>query len=103
MVFVDSRNLGYKPYYWRWLNGRPSPVEAESLRQLFEKYAVACIDWVCEGLDGADLVKKPAQTVPHTNLNMVMQLCNLLEANITDHAKMQDAQVGWSMWEDCVS
>lgn len=22
MVYVDSRNLGYKPFIWKWCNGR---------------------------------------------------------------------------------
>jgi hypothetical protein len=26
------------------------------LRSMFEKYAVPCIDWVLEGIDGDDLV-----------------------------------------------
>lgn len=37
MVYVDSRNLGYEPYVWRWLNSRPTAQEADALRQLFDK------------------------------------------------------------------
>ena len=39
-----------------------------------EKYAAPAIDWVAEGLDGHDLVKRPAQCVPRTSLNMAAQL-----------------------------
>jgi hypothetical protein len=45
-------------------------------------------------MDGHDIVKKPLQRVPHTNLNMVAQLCRLLDATIIDHPKMEDPQVG---------
>lgn len=31
-------------------------TEADLLRSMFEKYAVPCIDWVVEGIDGDDLV-----------------------------------------------
>lgn len=93
MVYVDSRNLGYKPYFWRWLNTRIRPGEAEALQLLIDKYAVPAIEWVAEGLDGHDLVKRPQQSVPHTNLNMAAQLCKLLDATIIDHPKMQDPQV----------
>jgi dynein heavy chain len=37
MVYVDSRNLGYQPYVWTWLNGRAKQTEADVLRGLFEK------------------------------------------------------------------
>lgn len=93
MVYVDSRNLGYKPYLWRWLNSRTRPGESEALQLLIDKYAVPAIEWVSEGLDGHDLVKRPQQSVPHTNLNMAAQLCKLLDATIIDHPKMQDPQV----------
>ncbi|KAF8069431.1 DHC1 [Scenedesmus sp. PABB004] len=82
MVYVDSRVLGYRPYVWRWLNGRTRPGEAEALSLLFDKYAAPAIDWVSEGLDGHDLVRRPAQSVPHTALNMAAQLCRLLDATI---------------------
>ncbi len=57
MVYVDSRNLGYRPYVWTWLNGRTKQSESDVLRSLFEKYAHPCVDWVLEGIDGDDLVR----------------------------------------------
>lgn len=67
--------------------------EADILRGLFEKYAVPAVDWVLEGVDGEELVRRPKQAVPMTNLNMVTQLCSLLAATITDHPRMSDPQV----------
>ncbi len=100
MVYVDSRNLGYRPFIWRWLNARAAskPEQAEPLRQLFEKYVIPCVEWVTEGADGMELVKKPKQSVPHTALNMVTQLCSLLDATLVDHPKMQDSQVCGCAW-----
>jgi hypothetical protein len=94
MVYVDSRNLGYEPFIWKWLRTRPKPEEATILRSLFEKYAKACVDWVLEGVDGDELVKRPRQSVPVTNLNMITQLCSLLETLLADDGKISgDPQV----------
>jgi dynein heavy chain len=86
MVFVDSRNLGWRPYLWRWLNGRTTPGEADALRPLFERYAAPGIAWVIEGADGEELVKRPAQSVPLTALNLLAQLCGLLDATLAEAA-----------------
>jgi dynein heavy chain len=88
MVYVDSRNLGYKPYIWRWLNTRQDPVEADALRQLFDKYASPAVDWVTQGLDGEEIVRRPKQAVPATNLNMVAQLCGLLEGLLAQQPQL---------------
>ena len=102
MVYVDSRNLGYKPYVWTWLNGRTKQAEADILRGLFEKYAYPCVDWVVDGVDGDDLVRKPRQTVPITNLNMVTQLTTLLDCLFTDHPRMGDPQILEALFIFCV-
>lgn len=87
MVYVDSRNLGWRPYLWRWLNGR-APDHAAALAPLFEKYAAPAIAWVTEGADGEEIVKRPAQAVPLTALNLLTQLCGLLDATL--------AGAGWA-------
>jgi hypothetical protein len=84
MVFVDSRNLGWRPFLWRWLNTRPAPAEAEALRPLFERYAAPAIAWVTEGVDGDEIVKRPLQAVPQTGLNLLAQLCGLLDATLSE-------------------
>uniref|UniRef100_A0A6S8LSH1 AAA+ ATPase domain-containing protein n=1 Tax=Dunaliella tertiolecta TaxID=3047 RepID=A0A6S8LSH1_DUNTE len=101
MVYVDSRNLGYKPYVWKWLNTRKD-TEADVLRLMFEKYAYPCVDWVMEGIDGDDLVRKPKLTVGITNLNMVTQLCHLLNIVIADNPRMSDPQLMEAAFVFCV-
>ena len=93
MVYVDSRNLGYQPYIWKWLNTRSNEEERAALRGLFDKYAAPCIAWVLEGLEGAEVVKRPVQAVPVTNLNMVQQLTTLLDSQLGASGSVTDAQV----------
>lgn len=47
-------------------------------------------------------VRKPKQTVPVTNLNMITQLCNLLDITIEDHPRMADPQVLEALFVFCV-
>ncbi|KAF5830619.1 hypothetical protein DUNSADRAFT_14266 [Dunaliella salina] len=101
MVYVDSRNLGYKPYVWKWLNTRKDS-EVDVLRLLFEKYAYPCVDWVIEGIDGDDLVRKPKLTVGVTNLNMIAQLCHLLNIVTADNPRMSDPQLMEATFVFCV-
>lgn len=91
MVYVDSRNLGYTPYIKSWLSKWTPAEEQEQLHGLFEKYAVPAISWILEGVEGDELVKRPQQAVPITNLNMIRQLTTLLE--ILLHDQENDLQV----------
>lgn len=91
MVYVDSRNLGYNPYVASWLASINNQEERDFVQGLFEKYAAPCVAWVLEGVEGDELVKRPQQSIPITNLNMMRQLTNLLDA--LANGKYGDAQV----------
>lgn len=91
MVYVDSRNLGYSPYVSSWLASITNQEEQDVVRGLFEKYAEPCIAWVVEGAEGDELVKRPQQSIPITNLNMMRQLTTLLDA--LANGQFGDAQV----------
>ena len=93
MVYVDSRNLGYKPFVWTWLTSRVDEEERDVLKGLFDKYADCCIDWILEGVDGEELVKRPRQTIPITNLQMIKQLSSMLESTIGTSGTVGDPQV----------
>ncbi len=100
MVFVDPKNLGYKPYWEKWVNDRPTKVVAESdflqtslekavnksavhpcsvmfqteqdfLRQLFDKFVPNLIDMILEGTIDGRQGERLKMIVPLTNLNMV--------------------------------
>ncbi|KAL4108550.1 hypothetical protein PRIC1_000265 [Phytophthora ramorum] len=105
MVWVDPKNLGYRPYYERWLkkkyplvavtpaadapatsNSPPpgtlsTPLDRIVLLELFDKYVPKCIDFILEGVFGADeVVAKCQQVIPVSNMEMCKQLCISLDA-----------------------
>ena len=53
MVYVDPKNLGYRPFYVRWVKLRCNPsgrtTEAGLLMDLFDKYVGKCIEYILEG------------------------------------------------------
>ncbi|XP_062273833.1 dynein axonemal heavy chain 10 [Scomber scombrus] len=77
MVFVDPKNLRYTPYWQRWLTNRP---EQEVLNKLFEKYVHSSIDMIVDGIVDGKQCQKLKTVVPQTDLNMVTQLCLMLDA-----------------------
>jgi len=70
MVYVDPKNLGYNPYWLRWLNGRSSKQERSWLTQLYEKYVPSCIDMIIEGVIDGKQGEKMKTITPLTNLNL---------------------------------
>ena len=86
MVYVDPKNLNYEPYTWTWCNKRVNQEQADVLRRLMSKYVDKCVDFCMEGIEGDVIGKAPQQTIPQTNLNLVTQLCNMLECMLLDSA-----------------
>ncbi|KAJ7387135.1 Dynein heavy chain 10, axonemal [Desmophyllum pertusum] len=80
MVYVDPKNLGYNPYWQKWYHARGSDKEREELNRLFEKYVPPCIDLILEGMIEGKIGKKLKTIIPLTNLNMVVQLSQMLDA-----------------------
>jgi dynein heavy chain len=82
MVYVDSKNLGYKPYYDRWVKLKTmkyGDTIGENLKDLYNKYVYQCIERVFEGNTGEELVEPLKQITPRTNLNAVKQLCDMVD------------------------
>jgi dynein heavy chain len=73
MVYVDPKNLGYEPYYERWLLDKMAYGEAmrDSLKELFQKYVPPLMDRIFEGIAGDELVEPLRFITPRTNLNLV--------------------------------
>ncbi|PIK48528.1 putative dynein heavy chain 10, axonemal isoform X3 [Apostichopus japonicus] len=80
MVFVDPKNLGYLPYWQKWVNGRSNKNEHTELSRLFEKYVPGVLDMVIEGIVDGKQGEKMKTIVPQTALNLVVQLSRMLEA-----------------------
>ena len=70
MVYVDPKNLGFKPYWERWVNALPETDRPEFIR-LFDKYVPKCISLILEGLVDGRQGEKLKTIVPVTNLNLV--------------------------------
>lgn len=73
---------------------RVDTAEAGLLKQLFAKYAVPAIDYVLEGLDAGELVQKLKLTIQVTNLNLITQLCHLLDSLLLESGHYTDPNVG---------
>ena len=71
MVYVDPKNLGYLPFWQKWVNGRTVKIEKDNLMRLYEKYVPILIDMVVEGIIDGRQGEKMKTIVPLTNLNMV--------------------------------
>lgn len=72
---MDPKNLGYDPYWTKWVNARANKQEQKQLQALYEKYVKLLIDMVLEGIIDGREEKKLKTIVPLTNLNMVMVFC----------------------------
>ena len=73
MVYVDPKNLGYEPYWTKWVSARVNKQEQKELLKFYEKYVPALIDMVLEGIVDGREEKRLKTIVPLTNLNMVSQ------------------------------
>nr|XP_049701305.1 dynein axonemal heavy chain 10 [Helicoverpa armigera] len=78
MVFVDPKNLGYQPYWDRWLRGRNNDEEREQLDGMFDHYVTGAINYIVFGMFGLQQQTPLKTIVPQTPLNLVVQLCYMI-------------------------
>ncbi|KAG5670791.1 hypothetical protein PVAND_001030 [Polypedilum vanderplanki] len=83
MVYVDPKNLGYSPYWQRWLMTRHER-EREKIHELYERLISDALAFVLEGIDGTTQaqVEPLKMIVPQTELNLIVQLCMMLDATL---------------------
>jgi dynein heavy chain len=88
MVWVDPKNLGYFPYYERWVRTRygnsvviseDNVVLADQMMALYDKYVSKSIDMILKGLVDGEMGQRLKQVIPITNIDMVKQLCSVLD------------------------
>jgi dynein heavy chain len=87
MVYVDPKNLGYRPFYAHWLKGKFNTYGEtmhDSLKELFLKYVPPLIDRIFDGINGEEIVAVLHMITPRTDLNCVQQLCHLIDAILPD-------------------
>ena len=85
MVYVDPKNLGYKPYFERWLRDKEesySQVMAAGLLEHFVKYIPVLIDRIFDGTAGDEILEPLKFITPRTNLNLVQQLTTIFDSII---------------------
>lgn len=80
MVFVDPKNLGYKPYWLKWSSSREKKEERESLKRYFDKYVPQAIEMIVEGIVDGKQGEKLRSIVFQNPLNMVVQLGYMLSS-----------------------
>ncbi|XP_043285223.1 dynein axonemal heavy chain 10 [Venturia canescens] len=78
MVYIDPKNLGYQPYMDRWINTR-CKSEQECLRSLCDKYVHGALNLIIDGMLGMQQVLPLKMIIPQTALNMVSQLCYMID------------------------
>ena len=83
MVYVDPKNLGYRPFYTHWLRSKYDDYGEtmhDSLKELFQKYVPVLIDRIEEGVMGDEIVAPLKYITPRTALNSVQQLTYIIDA-----------------------
>ena len=102
MVWVDPKNLGYKPYYERWVRtrfGNSVTIEedklaaAEVFMNLYEKYVPKCVDMILAGIVDGDMGEKLKQVINITNIDLVKQLCSCIDAFMPLDIDNQDIEM----------
>jgi len=76
MVYVDAKDLGYAPFFERWVKEKKkshSDSMSEAFTELYTKFVPQCIDRIFEGnAGGAEEIQAPLKFItPRTNLNLV--------------------------------
>jgi dynein heavy chain len=89
MVWVDPKNLGYSPFYERWVRTRygnsvvipdENQAAADLMMNLYEKYVPKSVEMILAGMIDGEMGQRLKQVIPITNIDMVKQLCSLLDA-----------------------
>ena len=70
MVFVDPKNLGYEPFWLRWVANFDENDKKE-LQALYDKYVPSCISLILEGVMDGRQGEKLKTILAVTNLNLV--------------------------------
>lgn len=70
MVYVDPKNLGYTPYWNKFLSTR-TIEEKEALNKLFQKYVPIILDRIFDGNYGFEKLTPLKLIISQTKLNMV--------------------------------
>lgn len=96
---MDNALLGYKPFYYRWCKvggdkekksdeKRPEKIK-ERLESFAETFVEPLIRFIKEGLDEKEKKGALFEIQPRTELNLVKQMCSLVDILIEDTKYME--------------
>lgn len=72
MVYVDPKNLGYEPFWLKWVNSHQSiKPERDEFARLYKKCVVPYIVMIIEGIVDGKQQEKMRSIIPLTYLNLV--------------------------------
>ena len=98
MVYVDSATLGPAPYFMKWSKDYTEHMDEEEkpirdlLVELYEKYIPELSEFVFkEKIPGKDNSDVPELSLALTPLNVVSQLCRLIDALLEEHRSVVDS------------
>ncbi|KAK9868729.1 hypothetical protein WJX84_008574 [Apatococcus fuscideae] len=97
MVYVDPRDLGVQPAIDSWLAAHPIKSQSEALLKLFASIAVPLTRFVHEGLQGTELVPKPALRVPDTE-GSEAGVGSLPSGSLYDY-RFDTGLGAWKLWD----
>ena len=84
MVWVDPKNLGYRPFYENWVKTRRKGAapewESEALLEFFDNYVDKAVAYVLDGILDGQEVGALQTVIPMANISMVQQLANSVDA-----------------------
>lgn len=97
MVYVDPRNLGFEPFWHKWMIRWTKSKEKyetliDALNELYPKYIPPLMARIFDGVEREETFKPLDFAFPRTNLNVIQQLTRLLDAML-DVEGNQDADV----------
>uniref|UniRef100_A0A6P7FV51 Dynein heavy chain 10, axonemal-like n=1 Tax=Diabrotica virgifera virgifera TaxID=50390 RepID=A0A6P7FV51_DIAVI len=80
MVYVDPKNVGYQPYWDKWVKSRTWEAEREAMLELYEKFIPELLAYILEGVLGTRQVDPLKTVIPQTGLNMITQMCCMIDS-----------------------
>jgi dynein heavy chain len=83
MVWVDPKDLGFKPFYEKWVHSRcgdKRESECEALLEFFDRYLGKTVQYVCDAVIDGEIVKRLSMVIPMTKIGLIMQLSTMFDA-----------------------
>ena len=108
MVYVDPRNLGYEPYWYKWMLKfskikEKIPDFMTTMDEVYPRYIPHLMARIFDGVDRDETYKPLEFTLPRTNLNLLQQVTRILDSllnmeNLPDPDKLESMFIYATLW-----